>query len=207
MHAVDRGRHIYKMDTPNRQAIYLGESELVQYGKKVAFIDYDEKKAVWTISPTVHRHSKNVQVMNGNVILKTKVHTEATALDLEIHLDKVNGKEAPVYEVEKIHDKRLVGGEVEYRCRWKGYAKSHKTWEPKAILTEYGLGAIDMVIAYEVSQGLRHGRKYGVVRYVNMNKQERAVTHLMGKPNRTAPEDIQCRSWSAKRLPSKDICA
>ena len=129
---------------------------------------YSVTTIFWIISPTVHRHSKNVQVMNGNVILKTKVHTEATAFDLENHLDKVNGKEAPVYEVEKIHDKRLVGGEVEYRCIWKGYAKSHKTWEPKANLTEYG--AIDMVIAYEVLQGLRHGRTYGAVRYVNMNK-------------------------------------
>ena len=127
-----------KMDTPNRQAIYLGESELVQYGKKVAFIDYDEKKEVWIISPAVHRHSKNVQVMNGNMILKSKAHTPATALDIERHLDKVSGKEAPVYEVEKIHDKRFVSGEIEYRCSWKGYAKSHKTWEPKANLTEYG---------------------------------------------------------------------
>ena len=59
-----------------------------------------------------------------------------------------------------------------FRCSWKGYAKSHKTWEPKANLTEYG--AIDLVIDYEVSQGLRRP-PHCQVRYVNMNKQERAV--------------------------------
>ena len=123
------------------------------------------------------------------MILKSNAHVPATALDIERHLDKVNGKEAPVYEVEKIHDKRFVSGEIEYRCSWKGYAKSHKTWEPKANLTEYG--AIDLVIDYEVSQGLRRpphcrGQRrppHCQVRYVNMNKQERAVKHLMGKHN------------------------
>ena len=38
-----------KHDTPNRQAIYLGESNVVKHGKKVTFIDYDDYQQLWKI--------------------------------------------------------------------------------------------------------------------------------------------------------------
>ena len=123
--------------------------------KKVAFIDYNEAKQVWIISPTEHRHTKNIQVINGNMVLKTKPHTTATAKELEGYLDKTTGDIAPIYEVEKIHDRRLVSGEVEYKVSWKGYAKSHKTWEPAENLVEFG--AAETVLEYELDRVKKQG--------------------------------------------------
>ena len=166
-----------KQDTPNRRAIYLGVSLDVAHGVKVAHIDYDEHKKVWIIGPTLHRSSKNVRVINGNYVLTTREHTEATALDLEKHLDSTtpSGGTAEVYEVEKIHDKQVINDVTYYRISWKGWHKNHKTWEPASNMYEYGAG--DMVVEYELKQ---QDKSKGV-RYVNMNKEERAIQHLMGK--------------------------
>ena len=121
-----------KKEPPNKHAIYLGPSRDVKHGVKVAFIDYNEKKQVWIISKTEHRALKNVSIINGSMVLKTKPHKEVPSAELEKHLDKTatKGAIAEVYEIYKIHDKRYVGGKAEYKCSWKGYNKNHKTWEP-----------------------------------------------------------------------------
>ena len=92
-----------------------------------------------------------------------------------------------MYEVDKIHDKRVVNGDVEYKVSWKGYSKNHKTWEPKNNLTEYG--AIDLVLEYEI---LKTDEKENI-KYVYMGKEERAVKHLMGKYELggTIPQHLQ----------------
>ena len=72
-----------KMDTVNRRAIYLGESRDIRFGKKVAFIDYHNSKNQWIISAPVHRASKNVQVVNGNMALKSKPHKDSSALEYQ----------------------------------------------------------------------------------------------------------------------------
>ena len=118
----------------------------------MAFIDYHSSKKQWIISPTAHRAIKHCTVVNGNMVLKSKQHKEVKAAELEKHLDKVTGgsSEAEVYEVAKIHDRRVNNGDIEYRCSWKGYNKNHKTWEPMENLYEYGAG--EMVTDFEVSR-------------------------------------------------------
>ena len=44
------------------------------------------------------------------------------------------------------------------------------------------LAAVDMVIDFEIARAMKQSQKASV-RYVNMNKQERAIKHLMGKHN------------------------
>ena len=134
-----------KGDTPNRKGIYLGESREIPYGKKIAFIDYNEHTQMWIISGTQHRSNKHVRIVNNNMVLKSRPHEEVSALELEIQLDH-STKTTPVYEINEIHDKRLVNGDVEYKVSWKGYSKHHKTWEPIKNLTDYC--SSDMVLDF-----------------------------------------------------------
>jgi len=53
------------------------------------------------------------------------------------------------YEVEKVIDKRIVDGKVEYLLHWKGYQSSDDSWEPAA-----GLDCDKLIDEYESSVSL-----------------------------------------------------
>ena len=89
-------RRLGKQDTPNRLAVYLGESRDVPKGKKIAYLDYDEHNQLWIISKTHHKASKHVRIVNNNMVLKSRKHEESTALELEKFLDTTT-KVTPIY--------------------------------------------------------------------------------------------------------------
>lgn len=43
-----------------------------------------------------------------------------------------------LYIVEKIVDKRMKGGKVEYKVKWENYSDSQNTWEPIINLSSVG---------------------------------------------------------------------
>jgi chromodomain-containing protein len=46
-------------------------------------------------------------------------------------LDKTENQETEIeYDVEKIIDKRVRNGVIEYKIRWLGFDESEDTWEP-----------------------------------------------------------------------------
>lgn len=50
------------------------------------------------------------------------------------------------FYVERIEDKRIKNGKIEYYLKWKGYPRSENTWEPID-----NLNCSDLVAAYEES--------------------------------------------------------
>ncbi|XP_035221810.1 uncharacterized protein LOC118194728 isoform X1 [Stegodyphus dumicola] len=71
-------------------------------------------------------------------------------------IEEINGQ---VYQVEKVLDKRIVDGRVEYFLKWKGYPDSQNGWEP-----EENIYSKDLIYEFERRQELEEKRRLAAVK-------------------------------------------
>ncbi|GFY44927.1 zinc finger protein 710 [Trichonephila inaurata madagascariensis] len=71
-------------------------------------------------------------------------------------IEEINGQ---VYQVEKVLDKRIVDGRVEYFLKWKGYPDSQNGWEP-----EENIYSKDLIYEYERKQELEEKKRLAAVK-------------------------------------------
>ena len=63
--------------------------------------------------------------------------------------------EGEFYNIEKILDRRKVGGKFEYKIKWEGYPMSQSTWEPMKNLET----AKDLVEEYNRTHPITNSQK------------------------------------------------
>jgi len=91
--------------------------------------------------------------------------------------------------VERILDKRIVGGKTEYLLKWKGYTEDDNTWEP-----EDNLGCPELIEAFEKNWRKEQDEK----------KKAQPKKRVAEEPLKSKGDDKKEKSKKAKTVPSKD---
>ena len=122
------------------------------------------------------------------------------------------------FQVEKVVDKRIRGGRVEYFLKWKGYPDSENTWEP-----EENLGCPDLIAIYEAkikkpaagsgpgpstNPASKRSRDAEVVSAKKKRADSVTSTTSTSNTENQAPEDVQpLRGFDRGLIPEKIIGA
>ena len=62
----------------------------------------------------------------------------------QVEVEAKGGVEEEEYEVEKVADKRIIDGNVEYLLKWKNYPDTDNTWE-----AQEGLQCAELIEEFE----------------------------------------------------------
>ena len=169
-----------KEDATARVGIYIKPSRKIRGGVTCATAEYDEKKEMWEIGPTMDRLS--VDVLDGEMLLTTKpAGKEIGAIEMEKGIDKISGTLPGVWVLNKIVGKRNKNGEVQYKINWKGYASHEDTWEPEGNLVDFG--ATEEMKKYERMTKRKSIKLTKLEKLPVKDSETLAVEYLMRKHN------------------------
>ncbi|XP_017774689.1 PREDICTED: chromobox protein homolog 1-like [Nicrophorus vespilloides] len=104
------------------------------------------------------------------------------------------GKEAEEFTVEKIVDKRIQNGVVEYFLKWNGYGDSENTWEP-----ESNLDCPELIREFEAEWAKKDKEE-------KLKKRKTAGTPTMEQSNKKKKEEKK-HGFDRKLIPEKIIGA
>ncbi|XP_067825468.1 chromobox protein homolog 1b isoform X2 [Heptranchias perlo] len=114
-------------------------------------------------------------------------------------VEEVLEEEEEEYVVEKVLDRRIVKGKVEYLLKWKGFSDDDNTWEP-----EENLDCPDLIAEFLQSQKIAHD---GADRTEGPKRKAESDTETEENKNKKKREEEKPRGFARGLEPERIIGA